>query len=120
MEEFEFTGKQLPADMINQEQMLDFALTYLNGLPDNQDPHEVADQIVTLYIINEFQRDGKETFNAEDITQRFRELLTDHAITTLSNKGLVDVDVSGEHTMLKITPKGQAVVKDNFYGRKDS
>ena len=47
-------------EAINEEQFLDFALSHI-AEKDSDDVHPIADQIVTLYIINQWYKEGKKT-----------------------------------------------------------
>lgn len=95
-------------EAINDEQMLDFALSHISE-KNSDDVHSVADQIVTIYIINDWRKKGKKTFNEEEVRDRYAELVTDHVVTNLTKKGLVDVrfdEESGE-ALYSVTKEGK-------------
>ena len=98
-EEFGFEGRDIPMDVLyNEQQLLDFALHYM-ALQDNPDQiHPVAEQIIITYILREWQKEGKVEFTEEEVNERMCQLIADHVLTSLVNKGLVEVsfDENGE------------------------
>jgi hypothetical protein len=78
--------------IVNDEQLLEFALSHVCE-KDSDDVHPVADQIIVTYIINQFEREGKESFDINDIVTKQQELMADYILTKLSNDGLVDINI---------------------------
>ena len=89
------------SDIANDEQLLCLALDYLSMFSSDDDHNEIADHIVLRYILNDFHKQGKETFTEEEVDDAFRDLLAGHVIEGLVTKGLVEVDFSGEEPVYR-------------------
>lgn len=102
--------------IINDEQLLDFALSHVCE-KNSDEVHPVAERIVLLYIVNEFQSQGKEEFSDEEIQDRYTEMIASHVLAKLGREGLLDVDFDEQgETVYRLTQKG----KDKVYGSKMS
>jgi hypothetical protein len=81
------------SDAINQEEVLDFALTHICSVESWQ-AHPIAERIVMWYILNEFTARYKDIDDLEAIHERYSELMADHLIMKLSKDGYVDADIN--------------------------
>ena len=115
-EGFGFKDRQIPIDVLyNEEQLLDFALHYM-ALQDNPEQvHPVAEQIIITYILREWQKQGKVEFTEDEVHERMCQLIADYVLTSLVSKGLVEVSFDED---------GQALYKhvdleDMFNGCED-
>ena len=98
---------------VNDEQLLDFALEYINMFGSDENHNEVADQIVVAYIINEY-REKDESFTEDDITRRFSELLTNYVLASLHKKGLIEVNFDGDEPVYRaVKPEELNVNQDS-------
>lgn len=103
----------IPLDsLINDEQLLDFALSHICEKNTNE-VHEVAEKIVTLYIINRWEKEGKTEFTEEEVCDKFSELVADYVLGSLVRKGLVDVDFDDKGELwYNVTDLGQRKIKE--------
>jgi len=95
-------------EAINNEQFLDFALSHI-AERNTDEIHPVADQIVVLYILNDWNNKGKERFTENEVQERYSELLADYVVTKLVNKDLVSVRFDEEtgESLYSLTNKGK-------------
>lgn len=96
--------------VVNDEQVFDFAIEHVCE-KDTDDIHSVAHFIVTLYIIGQFEKQGKLEFSEEDIAAEYSKLIADRVLVNLSKKGLVDVDFNDGEVTYYLTQKGKEVAK---------
>ena len=82
----------------NEEKLLDFVLSHICER-NSDEVHEVADAILTCYIVNDFRK-KKQSFTAEDITNKIKELIADYTLTRLAKQGLVDVTVDDNNQVI--------------------
>ena len=87
------------SDVINDEQLLDFALSYVADKNSYDEAHPVAEQIIIIHIMNEC---NEKNCDEEYIQKRYRELITDHIPTGLASKGFVDVGFENGNIVYKI------------------
>lgn len=73
--------------VVNDEQLLDFALHYLSYKDSDDDTHSVAYDIVVAYIIHEFN-----IVDATQVKQKMQEMIVDHACAALVSKGLISAN----------------------------
>lgn len=100
------SDKPLSVDaLVNLERLLDFALCHVDMTPLGQMPHEVADEIIAIYILNEFRMQGNTDFTEDDITDRYKELVVGYTVAKLVEKGELEVDMSGEENVYNLTNK---------------
>lgn len=98
--------------VVNDEQLLDFALSHI-AEKDTDEVHQVANEIVCIYIINQFAKEGKDEFTEEDIQERYSQLVLDKVLVGLVDKGLVDVDFSGNEPIYQVTELGRKKIDGN-------
>jgi hypothetical protein len=98
--------------IVNDERLLDFALSHV-AEKDSGDVHPVAEEIITIYIINEFAKEGRESFTEEEIQERYAQLILDKVLVGLVESGLVDVDFSGDEPAYQVTQKGRIKIDGN-------
>lgn len=95
----------------NEEKLLDFALSHICER-NSDEVHEVADAILTCYIVNDFKKKNQ-SFTEEDITSKIKELIADYTMTDLVKKGLVDVDIDSDGQMtFSLTEAGRTKIHD--------
>jgi predicted MarR family transcription regulator len=91
--------------VINEEQLLDFALSHICE-KDSDEVHQVADAILTCYIVNDFNKQ-KKSFTEDDILDKINEHMADYVLTKLSKQGLVDVSFENSEIKYVITEEGR-------------
>jgi hypothetical protein len=107
-DEYEIVRPVNICEVINDEQMLDFALSHISE-KDSDDVHPIADQIVVVYIMKLWNKEGKKIFTEQEVRDKYGELVTDHVVTKLAKKGLVDVrfDEENGEALYSITKEGR-------------
>lgn len=102
-------------NVINDEQLLNFALSYLAERNDEDEVHPLANDIVIYYIVKQFQKDGKHNFTSDDVHEQFQILLADHIINNLVSKNYlnVSIDENGKE-YFSLTDKLSEHVKENL------
>jgi hypothetical protein len=108
---YNFTGKEFSLkSSITDEQLLDLALENIASVVEGEEPNKIAGRIVVTYVCEQFRKEGKNCFTREEISERCDSLVLDHVLETLSQKGMIDVNVdeSGSFSY-SITEKGKNV-----------
>ena len=77
---------------INDEQLLDFALEYLNMFGSDDEHNDVADKI----LVNRALQELKPPFTDKDVQQYCAELIFEYAMASLVAKGYAEVDLGGD------------------------
>lgn len=96
---------------INDEQLLHFCVDHVAKCDSIDQPHPVAEKIITTYAINEVGKNG--SFTEEDVIQKYKELIVDHIITGMVNDDLVEPDFSDEETKYSLTEEGRKHVNND-------
>lgn len=112
MKEFKSNEDHIPLlATVTEEQLLDFCL-YHAANTNSDEQHWVAQRIIATYAVNELGKDGK-IFTEEEVYDRCAELITDYALTTLVNKGMLDIDMSGPEIKYTLSEEGKKHVPKN-------
>jgi hypothetical protein len=102
------------SEVINDEQLLDFALSHIIERDENE-VHYIAEEILLIYIINLLYKDGKDKFNEQDLIDKRSELISSYLLTSLTKKGLTEAffDEHGE-IYYGLTNKGKEKIKNVY------
>lgn len=112
---FEYIDQEKMSSILNEELLLDIALYTVTLGEDNI--HPMAPQIITLYIINNWAKEGKIEFTEDEVVAEYSKLLSSYVLEALSKKGLVDASISEGGVEYSITDRGKDIV-DEYYNRK--
>ena len=88
-------------DGINDEQLLDFALSH--------SIHPVADQIIVNYCMKELLLD-KEEFTEDEVNERYCSLVIEHMKKDFVDRGMLDYDM--EDGKYKLTDLGRKSISN--------
>lgn len=100
-------GKNLPKVSENE---LYNALKIYNEYEDFD-----AEYTIVSYILDEFSKAGKKTTSCKEINERLTELVVNHALESLSKKGLVDVIFEeGKEIQYKLSEAGHEYMDKLF------
>lgn len=101
----------LLSSVTNEEKMLDFVLSHICERESSQ-IHEVADAILTCYIVNEFRKQNK-SFTEDDVTNKTKEYIADYLLANLVKKDLLSVSIDEDSDIVyQITEKGRNKIND--------
>lgn len=120
-EEFEFTegknGVPLLA-IVNREQLLHLALEVINS-DCEEEYKEISAGITHWYILNDIAKE-KDSFTEDDITDRFNELVTNHILNEMVQKGLLEENIpeEGKEPTFKLTEAG-IHLSNQLFGEND-
>lgn len=97
---------------INDEQLVHFCLEHIANCNSDDQPHPVAEKIVTVYAINELSR-TQENFTEDEVCQRYQELIVEHILTGMVNDDLIEPDFSDKETKYSLTEEGKKHVNND-------
>ena len=97
-------------EFINNEQLLDFALSHLIEKTE-QTSHPIAEKILCLYVIDQFGQQGR-NFTEQDVQEECNKILASYCLTSLAKKGLIEADLTKENVTYQLTELGKEVVKE--------
>ena len=93
------------SSIINDEQLLDFALSHICE-KNSDEVHEVAEQIVMVYIIN--HHFANQDFTEEDVHEKYSELICSYVLTNLVKKDMLCAEVKEDGEIVyNITEEGR-------------
>ena len=94
---------------ITDEQLLEFCLDHIAKCDSDQEPHPIAEKIITTYAINEVAKKGE--FTEDDVITKYRELVVDHILTNMVHDGLIEADFSDDETKYVLSEEGRKYVR---------
>lgn len=95
-------------EVVQEERLLHLCLYASSKIDDEEDfTRSIADELIIGYILDEFQKAGKEEFDESDVTERYSDLMTDWVLTKHVQDGNIEVDLSGDEPLYKLTKQGK-------------
>lgn len=103
------------SDAINDEELLDFALSYVAERNSDDDTHPISNRIIVAYIVKQFEKEGKDQFTEEEVHEEYSKMLTDYILNNLVKKDFLDVNFEEDGNVTYTVPEDikEALKKEN-------
>lgn len=77
-------------NVVNDEEMLDFALYYIVKYGEDAPKANIATKIVMIYILKQFKKNNVDSFTEEDIIEEYKNMYTDKLLSNMVEEGLLE------------------------------
>lgn len=103
------------SDAINDEELLDFALSYVAERNSDDDTHPISNRIIVAYIVKQFEKEGKDQFTEEEVHEKYSTMLMDYILNNLVKKDFLDVNFEEDGNVTYTVPEDikEALKKEN-------
>lgn len=93
------------SDAVNDEELLDFALSYVAERNSDDYTHPISNRIIVAYVVKQFEKNGKDEFTTEEVQEEYSKLLMDYILGNLVKKDLLDVDIEDDGEIVYTVPE---------------